>query len=282
MGRPETLSRTEFKIAKMDCSAEEQLVRCKLEPIPGIRRLRFDLPARKLEVLHTNPAGEVRALLEELRLGAVEVVHEDRDSPEADEDLAAEDAPPAESTRAREKGPLVAAFSINLGLFAAELIAGILAYSLGLVGDSLDMLADAVVYATALAAVGGTLARKASIARLTGYFQAFLACAGLAEVVRRALGGDGVPDFRVMIAVSLLALAGNAATLLLLNRTRGAGVHMQAAWICTSVDVQVNALVMLSAGAVYLTRSRFPDLIVGAIIFLLVANGSRRILALAR
>lgn len=255
----------------MDCAAEEQMIRLKLEPVRSVKRLRFDLPARKLEILHTDGLEEIRDLLGQLGLGAVEVAHGEDVSGEGEE----KEAP-------GERGPLIAALSINAALFVAELTAGILAYSLGLIGDSLDMLADAIVYALALAAVGGTAAKKMSIARLTGYFQGFLALAGLSEVVRRAFGGEGVPDFRLMIILSCAALAGNALTLVLLNRSRRTGVHMKAAWICTSVDVQVNALVIASAGMVYLTQSRFPDLIAGGVIFLIVANGARRILAMAK
>lgn len=264
-----SMKRTEFKVPKMDCSAEEQLIRMKLEPVPQVRRLRFDIPARKLEVFHTGDGEGIRRLLEQLKLGAVKVAQED-----VEESAEAPGTP-------EEKGPLIAAFSINATLFVAEFVAGILAYSLGLLGDSLDMLADAVVYGLALAAVGGAAGKKVSVARLMGWFQVLLACTGLAEVVRRFLGGEGLPDVRVMILLSLIALAGNAATLLILNRSKGAGVHMRAAWICTSVDVQVNLLVIASAGAVHWTGSRYPDLAVGGFIFLLVANGARKILALA-
>lgn len=264
------MKRTEYKVPKMDCSAEEQLIQMKLEPASEVQRLQFDIPARKLEVFHSGDGKGIRSLLEQLKLGAVEIAQEDVD------------APSDETKIPEEKGPLIAAFSINAALFVAEFAAGILAYSLGLIGDSLDMLADAIVYGMALAAVGGSAGKKMSIARLTGYFQGFLAFSGLAEVVRRFIGGEGVPDFQIMIILSLIALAGNAATLLILNRNKGVGVHMKAAWICTAVDVQVNALVIASGVVVYFTASRIPDLIVGGIIFLLVGNGARKILALAK
>lgn len=253
----------------MDCSAEEHLISLKLEPITGIRRLQFDLPSRRLKVFHTGSGLEIRNSLESLNMGAVQIGHEE---------TLAEENEGAEPDR--ERSPLRWALAINASLFVAELTAGILAYSLGLIADSLDMLADAVVYGMALAAVGGPALKKRDIARMTGYFQGILACAGLAEVIRRAIGGEGTPDFRLMIILSLIALIGNSTTLLILNRTRNVGTHMKAAWICTSVDVQVNALVIASGIMVYLTGSRYPDLAAGAVIFLLVANGARRILRL--
>jgi len=264
----------------MDCSAEERLIRLRLETLPEIRNLRFDIPARKLEVFHTGAAAEISGSLERLRLGAVQVAHEEILADDAESE--AGKGGDFRDGSHREKGPLIAALSINAALFLGELVAGLLAYSLGLVADSLDMLADALVYAMALAAVGGSVSRQKSIAAATGYLQGFLAVAGLLEVLRRCFFGEGTPDFRVMILVSLFALAGNGATLLLLNRTKNAGAHMRAAWIFTSVDVQVNALVIGSGFLIALTGSPIPDLAVGGLVFLLVANAARRILALRK
>lgn len=55
----------------------------------------------------------------------------------------------------------------------------------GLVADSLDVMADAFVYALSLAVVGGSLARKCRIAAASGYLQTGLACFGLFELVWR-------------------------------------------------------------------------------------------------
>lgn len=261
---------TEFHIPKMDCSAEEQLIRLQLEAMPGVQSLRFDLPAGKLLVTHAGIRDRVLAKLESLGLGTVRILRE--------EEASGVPSAPASS----ERVPLLAAFSINSTLFLAELAAGVLAYSMGLIADSLDMLADAVIYGMALSAVGGSAFRKQSIARTMGYLQVFLACAGLVEVLRRFFFGEGMPDALTMVAISCIAMAGNAATLLVLSRNRNAGVHMKAAWVCTSVDVQVNALVVATGVLVHFVPSRFPDLAVGCLIFLLVANGARKILALSR
>jgi Co/Zn/Cd efflux system component len=44
----------------------------------------------------------------------------------------------------------------------------------------------------------------------------------------------------------------------------------------------VNALVITSALVVWATASAVPDLLAGALIFAIVANGARQILALSR
>jgi len=58
--------------------------------------------------------------------------------------------------------------------------------------------------------------------------------------------------------------------------------HIEASWIFTSNDVKVNLLVIVAALLVWWSSSSVPDLIVGGLIFLIVASGARRILALAR
>lgn len=69
-----------------------------------------------------------------------------------------------------------------------EILAGLIAGSMGLLGDSLDMLADTFVYGLSLMAVGGALSYKKQLARLSGWGQLLLALLGFAEVIRRFLG----------------------------------------------------------------------------------------------
>ena len=64
--------------------------------------------------------------------------------------------------------------SINAAMFVFEATLGWYAESTALIADSLDMLADAVVYGIGLYAVGREIAAKASAARISGYFQATL------------------------------------------------------------------------------------------------------------
>ena len=85
-----------------------------------------------------------------------------------------------------------------------------------------------------------------------------------------------------MIAVSIFALAGNAACLYLLQRSKSVEAHMQASMIFTSMDVIVNIGVIIAGVLVYLTNSKIPDLAVGTIVFVLVTRGAYRILKLSR
>ena len=102
------------------------------------------------------------------------------------------------------------------------------------------------------------------------------------EVLRRFFGAEALPDFRIMISVSALALFGNALSLYLLQRSDNQEAHMQASMIFTSNDVIINIGVILAGALVFWTNSRIPDLIIGSIVFVIVMRGAQRILKLAQ
>ncbi len=261
-----TVSR--FRVDAMDCTAEEQLVRMRLNEVHGVDQVAVDLDARQVAVQHRIETEEVDAALQSLDLGTTHLGD------------GGELAAPADSER--ERSALVFALVINAVLFVGELTVGLVSRSMGLVADALDMGADAAVYALSLIAVGTSTARKNRLARTSGYLQLTLAVIGLGEVVRRFVSDDALPEVGPMIVVSILALAGNAATLVVLRKVRSSEAHFQASWIFTANDIKVNALVIAAAITVALTNSSAPDLIAGAIIFTIVANGARRILRLAK
>jgi len=68
-------------------------------------------------------------------------------------------------------------------MFIAEVIAGIIGASTALIADSLDMLADATVYAIGLYAVGRSLLVKAKAAHVSGVFQIVLGLGVLFDIV---------------------------------------------------------------------------------------------------
>lgn len=266
------MQRSLFHLQKMDCPSEEQLIRLKLAEFTDITALQFDLSKRVLEVYHSQAYQPILAQLESLDLDTTYL-----STSTVRADLQAQ--PHAPGT---ERRLLLQVLAINFSFFLLEILAGVFAHSIGLVADSLDMLADSFVYALALYAIGGTLTRKKNIARASGYLQLGLAILGALEVIRRFLGFDELPDFQVMIAISILALLGNTASLLLLQKSRNTEAHMQASMIFTSNDVIVNLGVILAGVLVLITHSALPDLLVGAIVFVIVARGAYRILQLAK
>ena len=55
-----------YKITKMDCPSEEQLIRMKLNGIEQIQHLSFDIPNRKLEVFHLGDVEPITAKIDSL------------------------------------------------------------------------------------------------------------------------------------------------------------------------------------------------------------------------
>jgi Co/Zn/Cd efflux system component len=153
---------------------------------------------------------------------------------------------------------------------------------MGLIADSLDMLADSFVYGISLFAVGGTVTRKKNIAKTAGYFQLILAVIGFIEVIRRFIGIEKMPDFSTMIIVSIFALTANGICLYLLQKSKSREAHMRASMIFTSNDVIINLGVIAAGLLVNWLDSSKPDLIIGAIVFVLVIRGAIKILKLGK
>ncbi|MCS7018783.1 MAG: cation transporter [Cytophagales bacterium] len=264
--------RTVFKVEQMDCPAEVQLIRMKLAPLKQIQHMEFDIANRTLAIWHSGERQPIESALTQLQLGSAW---------QSSEQLSEQVAHlPFAHSASQQQRLLATVLTINLLFFIVELLFGILAGSMGLLADGLDMLADSIVYGMALFATGSTVARKRQIAHLSGYFQLILAILGLWETLRRFWGWELTPDFQTMIVVSLFALIGNAASLYLLQKNKSREAHMQASLIFTANDVVVNAGVIVAGILVGWLQSKVPDLIIGLIVFAMVARGAFRILKL--
>lgn len=260
--------KTTFHIRDMDCPSEENLIKMKLAHFKNITALEFDLQARVLDVYHTGDHTEIQKSLESLKLNS--------------EFVQSEKTLEKRENGANDKSLLWAVLWINLGFFFIEASMGVLYSSMGLVADGLDMLADAFVYGLSIYALHAVQEKKNLVAKLSGYLQFALAGYGLYEVIERFFSPSDLPEFRVMILVSFFALLGNSLSLYILKKSKSKDTPMQASLIFTSNDVIANIGVIVAGGLVYALDSKIPDLIIGLIVFLLVAQGAYRILSLAK
>ena len=267
------MNKSTFKVEQMDCPSEEAMIRMKLEPIKEVKMLDFDIPKRKVVVLHTDGVEEIEQAISSLNL---------RSSLVKEEEATDEEEGLILSENKGQKKMLWAVLAINFIFFVLEFTTGFISDSMGLVADSLDMLADAMVYGLSLFVVGAAMSRKKRIATISGYLQLILAIGGFIEVVRRFFGMEELPDFRIMIIVSFLALLANSLSLYLLQRAKSKEAHMQASMIFTSNDIIINSGVILAGILVFYTESRIPDLVVGGIVFVVVTRGAIRILKLGK
>lgn len=271
MDRPSQTYKSTFAVSKMDCVAEENMIRIALDGWEGVQSLSFDLSARRLSATHRAPAEEVLQRLRPLGLGA-ELIESTAASGEEENEKRLPD-------NAMEAHLLWLLLAINAAMFCIELATGLWAQSTGLVADSLDMFADAAVYGIALGAVGRAAEKKRKAAHLAGWLQLILALGALAQVVRSFIHGSE-PVSGAMMGMGVVALLANVTCLVLVARHRNAGAHMKASYIFAANDVVANLGVILAGGLVALTDSRYPDMIIGTIVAAIVLNGARRILAL--
>lgn len=265
---------SEFLVPKLDCPSEEHMIRMALEGIEPKIIIEFDTPNRKLRVLHRGSIEEAEKRLVSLGLGASRETTQPIDENELFQAHTASFA--VDHAEARLLKWLLA---INFLMFVVEIVVGALAQSTGLIADSLDMFADAAVYGVALYAVGRTVQLKVQAAHLAGWLQVILALGALSEVFRRFVFGSE-PASELMMGFGFVALVANVTCLVLLAKNRDGGAHMKASWIFSANDVIANVGVILAGLLVALTGSRYPDLIIGLIIGVIVLSGARRILKL--
>lgn len=183
----------------------------------------------------------------------------------------------AEQAEKLERTTLIYLLAINGVMFVIEAVLGVVAQSTGLIADSLDMLADAAVYGISLYAVGKGVARQAKAATVSGWLQIVLGAGVLLDVLRRYFLGSE-PQSVLIISVGFVALAANVACLVLISKHRDGGVHMRASWIFSTNDVIANVGVITAGALVWLFGSRYPDLVVGAVIATVVVRGGVKIL----
>lgn len=172
---------------------------------------------------------------------------------------------------------LILLLAINGVMFIAEIIAGIIGDSTALIADSLDMLADATVYAIGLYAVGRSLLVKAKAAHISGIFQIVLGLGVLFDIVRRSVIGSE-PESMMMVLVGVVALVANTICLVLIYKHRQGEVHMRASWIFSKNDVIANVGVIAAGLLVAYTDSHWPDLIIGLLIATVVTRGGLHII----
>jgi len=170
-----------------------------------------------------------------------------------------------EQLRERQTATLKWVLYVNAAMFVVELVAGLLAGSVALLADSLDMLGDALVYGFSLYVVarGALWKARAAVAKATvmGLFGAFV----FAQLVYK-LAFPQVPTFEAMGTIGALALAANTLCLALLWRHRAEDINMRSVWLCSRNDLLANTLVLLAALAVWITGSQWPDTAAGAVI----------------
>lgn len=166
---------------------------------------------------------------------------------------------------------------VNVLMFAIEFGAGIRANSLSLTGDSLDMLGDALVYASSLYVINKSVRAQAGAAFLKRTMMFLFAIGVFARASYQLFSGTS-PEASIMGIVGVAALVANLLCLLLLARHRKDNLNMSSVWLCSRNDIIANISVLAAAALVSRTYSLLPDLVVGCLLTFIFAKSASKIL----
>ena len=182
------------------------------------------------------------------------------------------------------------ALGINLGMFVAEAVGGVVTGSLAVLADAGHLLSD--VGAIALALFAASLAVRPAGGRMTfGYQRSEILAAlvnglllvGVAVAVGvAAIGRLGDPpeiDGLGVLALGLLGLLGNLAATLVLARGEREDINLEGVLRHSAADALGSLGVVLAGGFVLLGGSPVVDPLVGLAIAVLILLSSWRLIA---
>jgi cation diffusion facilitator family transporter len=185
-----------------------------------------------------------------------------------------------DALRAKQRGTLQVVLGINAVMFLVIVGAALYSHSTALLADSFDNLGDALTYGLSLYVVSRSNRAKAKVALFKGLLIFMAGIVVLSQVIYR-LYIPSTPIFEVMGAFSLLGLAANTVCLYLLWKHRDEDVNMSSVWECSRNDIASNLSVFFAAGAVWLTGTGWPDLVVALGLALLLLRSAYRVLSSA-
>ena len=189
---------------------------------------------------------------------------------------------PVGATGALRRTALLVA-ALNFTYFAVEIMASNRIGSVALYADSADFLEDAAVNTLIVVALGWSLAARARLGMVMAGIALLPGLAALWTAYGKLAGGGTAPDAQVLGWVAAGALATNLVCAFLLMRHREVGGSLgKAAWLCARNDALANVAILLAALVTLRSPTIWPDLIVGAGVFLLNLGAAGDVLEAAR
>jgi Co/Zn/Cd efflux system component len=167
--------------------------------------------------------------------------------------------------------------AINAAMFGVEFSAGAFAGSQAMWADALDFLADAATYGLSLAVIGASVTARGRVALLKGASLTLMGLWVMGSTIYQVFITE-VPRAEIMGAVGVLALAANIASVLVLMRYKDGDANVRSVWLCSRNDAIGNVALMIAALGVWGTVTKWPDLIVAAVMAGLFLTSSVQIL----
>ncbi|MCG7993359.1 MAG: cation transporter [Candidatus Thiodiazotropha lotti] len=181
----------------------------------------------------------------------------------------------------RQRGTLKTVLGINAIMFIVIVGAAIYGDSTALLANSFDNFGDALTYALSLFAISRGNNMKAKIAFFKGVLILLAAIIVTTQIIYK-LFVPGVPVFEAMGIFGILSLIANSICLFLLWRHRHEDVNMSSVWECSRNDIASDLSVIIAAGAVWLSGSGWPDIIVALVLVILLYRSAFRVISSAK
>jgi cobalt-zinc-cadmium efflux system protein len=193
------------------------------------------------------------------------------------------------SAAGKHRQRLVAVFLLTLAIFAVELVGGIVSNSLALLADAGHMFTDVAGIGLAILAIwiGG---RPADRERTFGYRRLEILAAIVNALLLFGVGAfilfEGIrrlaqpPDVAsgLMIAVALVGLAGNGASLWLLRNAQQSSLNARGAFLEVLSDFAGSAAVITAGLVIIVTGIEAADAIASIVIGVLIFPRTWRLL----
>lgn len=171
-------------------------------------------------------------------------------------------APPKHASQRRALGIVL---TLNATMFALEVAGGLLAGSTAVLGDSGDMLGDAIAYGVSLYAIGRGRAWEGRATVIKGVLMLMV---GMGVVLRASRGviTEAAPHTVAMGGLGIASLGVNVACVVVLLRHRTDGLNMRSAWACSRNDLLAGVLILAAAAGVAFTGAWWPDIAAAGVI----------------
>ncbi|MDX6265476.1 MAG: cobalt-zinc-cadmium efflux system protein [Frankiales bacterium] len=191
-----------------------------------------------------------------------------------------------------QRGRLTAVLAITVTILAVEVVGGLVAHSLVLLADAAHMASDSAgiglsLFAVVCATRPATLVRTFGLQRLeilaavvNAVALLVLGVLVLVEAVRR-LVTPGHPAPGAMLLFGVVAVLGNAASLLLLRRGQSRSLTVRSANLEVLADLLGAAAVLVAAAVIAATGFRRADPIASLLIGALIVPRTLRMLKAA-
>jgi Co/Zn/Cd efflux system component len=171
--------------------------------------------------------------------------------------------------------------ALNLLGFVVVAAGGLQEGSTALSANALDFIADAATYAISLWVIGKSARVRSAAALAKGSSLAVMALLIVGYAVWRTVTG-APPSGEVISGLGLFGAAVNLVAALLLVRYREGDANVRSVWLCTRNDLLQCLAVAGAGGLVWLTQTRWPDLVAGVVLAALFLQSAWSIIAQAR